>query len=90
MNPVTRNLARQRFELEQDGQIAVAAYELRPGVMTITHVITPPALRGGGLATALAAEVVATARRENLCIAPQCPFMVAYFERHPEIGDLLA
>ena len=87
---VTNNPQRSRFELEQDGQVAVADYDLEGNIMTVTHVIVPPALRGGGLATALAAEVVAHARRENLKIIPQCSFMVAYVQRHPEVKDLLA
>ena len=87
---VTLNSQRSRFELEQDGQAAIADYHLSGDVMTITHVIVPTALRGGGLASALAAEVVAHARREKLRIVPQCSFMAAYFQRHPEAKDLLA
>ena len=87
---VSHNSQRSRFELEQDGQVAVADYDLDGNVMTVTHVIVPPAPRGGGLATSLAAEVVAHARRENLKIIPQCSFMVAYVQRHPEVNDLLA
>jgi predicted GNAT family acetyltransferase len=84
------NLEASRFELEKNGLMAVADFELEPGLLTITHVIVPPSLRGGGIASALAAEVVAHARREGLKVEPQCSFMAAYFARHPEQRDLLA
>lgn len=87
---ITHNSIQNRFESEQNGLIAVADYRLNSGVMTVTHVIVPPALRGGGLATALAEEIVAHARREKIKIEPQCPFMAAYLEKHPETHDVRA
>jgi predicted GNAT family acetyltransferase len=84
------NLEGNRFELEKDGLMAVADFKLKPGLLIITHVIVPPPLRGSGIASALAAEVVAHARREGLKVEPQCSFMAAYFSRHPEQRDLLA
>jgi predicted GNAT family acetyltransferase len=87
---VTLNLAKSRFEVDKDGLIAVADFELEPGFIIVTHVVVPPRIRGGGVASTLAAEVVAYARRENVKIVPQCMFMEQYFQRHPEIADLLA
>ena len=84
MNSITLNSEKSRFELEIDGQIAVADFVLQPGEITITHVIVPPSLRGGGVASRLGAEVVAYSKRENLRIVPQCSFMAAYLERHSE------
>ncbi|HEX9997027.1 MAG TPA: GNAT family N-acetyltransferase [Abditibacterium sp.] len=90
MNPITLNPEKSRFELEKEGQIAVADFVLRPSEMVVTHVIVPQSLRGGGIASQLAAEVVAHARRENLQIVPQCSFMAAYMEKHRETHDLRA
>ncbi len=87
---ITLNTPQSRFESEQNGLVAVADFVLSGSVLTVTHVVVPPSLRGGGVASALAAEIVAHARRENLKIVPQCPFMAAYMERHPETRDLLA
>ncbi len=87
---ITNNPSRSRFQSEKDGQIAVADYHLNGDVMTVTHIIVPPQLRGGGVASALAAQVVAHARRENLKIVPQCSFMAAYLQKHPETHDLRA
>lgn len=87
---ITRNTAKNQFETTRDGQTSVAQYELNGDVMTISHVIVPPELRGQGIASALANFVVQTARAENLKIVPQCPFMATYFARHPDQKDLLA
>ncbi|MBW3635042.1 MAG: N-acetyltransferase [Armatimonadetes bacterium] len=87
---ITNNPIQGRFQCGKDGHIAVADYHLNGVVMTVTHIIVPPELRGGGVASALAAEVVAHARRENLKIVPQCSFMAAYLEKHPEDGDVRA
>ena len=87
---ITLNAQKSRFESDHDGQIAVAEFTLSPGALTVTHVIVPPSLRGGGVASSLAAHVVEHARRENLKIQPQCPFMADWMEKHPETRDLIA
>ena len=75
---------RSQFELEVDGQIAFALYQLRPGQMVFTHVETPPALRGRGVATALATGALAAARVRGLEVVARCPFMAAHIRHHPE------
>ena len=87
---ISLNAQKSRFESENGGQVAVAEFIASPGVLTITHVVVPPPLRGGGVASGLAAHVVEHARRENLKIRPQCPFMAAWMQKHPETSDLLA
>jgi predicted GNAT family acetyltransferase len=90
---VTDNAARQRYELPVGGQIAFADYRRIQGaggpVLVIPHVETPPSRRGGGVAAALMAGIVAHARAEGLKIAPVCPYAVAWFRRHPEAQDRL-
>ena len=89
MNPVIHNSAQNRFEMEVEGQTCLADYRPAPGVWAIFHVETPPELRGRGLATQLAQGIVQLAREENQKIEPICPFMVAYFKRHPHERDVL-
>lgn len=67
---VRRNTVKQRFELEHDGLVSVAAYHEQPGVLEITHVVVPESQRGQGIASHLAAGVVHYARQENLKIRP--------------------
>ena len=87
---VSRNCARNQFEIVVDGQTSVAQYQLDGAQMTITHIVVPPPIEGQGVASALAQFIIQTAREQNLTIVPQCPFMAAYFRRHPDNSDVLA
>ncbi|HWP21028.1 MAG TPA: GNAT family N-acetyltransferase [Burkholderiaceae bacterium] len=87
---VTHDPARQRFEALVDGQLSVADYHLRDGVMHMTHTGVPPSLRGRGIAAALVQEALAHAEREGLKVNPLCSYVRTYMERHPETRKLLA
>ena len=87
---ITRNPDKNQFETVVDGQTAVAQYELSGAQMTITHVIVPKPIEGQGVASALCQFAIETARADDLTIVPQCPFMAAYFRRHPENNDVLS
>ncbi len=54
------------------------------------HTLTPVAMRGQGVASALVERLIADARREGFKVVPKCPFVVAQFERHPEWADVRA
>ena len=86
---VTDNAARQRFELQVEGQLAFADYRKQAGVLVITHVETPPALRGGGVAGRVMQGVLESARAQGLKVDPVCPYAEVYIRRHPEYQDLL-
>jgi len=47
-------------------------------------------LRGRGIAGALVERLVADARREGFKVVPQCPYVVAQFDRHPDWADVRA
>ncbi len=83
------NSKESRFEAEVNGQTAIADCLVHPNEWVVTHVEVPIALRGGGIASQLAAGIVEHARSEKRKIVPMCPFMAAYFERHPEARDVL-
>jgi uncharacterized protein len=55
----------------------------------ITHTFVDPSLRGQGIAGELVAMVVEKAQKEGLKIKPVCTFAGAYFEKHPELNDLV-
>jgi predicted GNAT family acetyltransferase len=86
---VIDNPARQRFELTVEGQIAFADYRRQPGLLIITHVVTPPALRGGGVAGRVMKGVLEWAREAGMKVSPLCPYADAYIRRHPQYQDLL-
>jgi predicted GNAT family acetyltransferase len=62
----------------------------QPDLVVADHTLTPPALRGRGIATVLVEHMVADARREGFKIRPTCPFVVALFNHRPEWSDLRA
>jgi hypothetical protein len=86
---VADNAARNRFELPVGTAVAFADYRRRPGVVEITHVETPPALRGGGVAARLMQGVMESARRTGVKVAPLCSYAQAFVRRHPEYKDLV-
>lgn len=61
-----------------------------PSVVIAEHTGTPVAMRGQGIATVLVERLIADARAEGFGIVPQCPFVEAQFDRHPEWSDLRA
>ncbi len=87
---VTHNEAQSRYELEIEGSVAYSSYVREEDKLVIVHTVTPPALRGRGIASRLVKEMLADVRRQGLKIVPRCSFIVDYFERHPEERDVLA
>lgn len=87
---VRDNPAMSRFELDLDGAVAVAEYELRDGVMVFTHTRTPPELQGRGAASKLIHGALLAARARGLKVRAECSFVVAYLKRHRDFADLEA
>ena len=87
---ITNNLALSRFETVEEGTTAYLSYELFPGIIELQHTIVPRAIEGRGIAARLTDFAVAYARSEGLLIRPVCSYSVRYFERHAELGVLLA
>ncbi|QJU60828.1 N-acetyltransferase [Sphingomonas sp. AP4-R1] len=81
---------RERFEWEVDGHIAYAAYTRAGDVLTLTHTIVPTSISGRGIATRLIGAVMRQVRAQGLKIEPECAFVIAYLQKHPEDADLVA
>ena len=90
MTDVTNNKAKQRYELNVDGSVAFATYRLAPGVVTITHTETPPALRGRGVASQLVRGALELIRADGSKVVAGCGFVVDYLTKHPEFSDIVA
>jgi predicted GNAT family acetyltransferase len=87
---VRNNEADNRYELEVDGQLAIAEYRLRPGRISFTHTEVPDALEGRGIGKRLIKAALDDARAQLLKVVPICAFVKHYIETHPEEQDLLA
>jgi predicted GNAT family acetyltransferase len=87
---VVHSAARRRFELDVDGQTVFTEYRLSPGVMTLFHTLTPPALRGRGLAARVVRAALEFARAEGLKVNPLCWYVNEHIKAHPEFRQLLA
>ena len=87
---VVDNQAKNRFELEENGELAFATYRRSGDVFTIPHVEAAMALRGKGAAGRLMDGIATIARALHYRIKPTCPYAVQWFKRHPEQNDLLA
>ncbi len=80
----------QRYELEVEGVLAFIDYLRDGGKVVMTHAEVPPALRGGGVGSALVKGALALVRERGDKVVPLCPFVARYMQRHPETRDLLA
>lgn len=86
---VRDNPEARRYELEVDGQVAVMTYNLNPPQLMITETLVPEALEGRGLASRLAAAVVADVRARGLVLLPVCPYLAGWLQKHPEHTDVV-
>ena len=69
---------------------AVAYYQTDPdGRLVLTHTEVPFAASGQGIGSRLAEGVFGHARRDGLRLVLRCPFMGAWFARHPDFSDVV-
>ncbi len=87
---VRHNAATGRYEIEIDGHLSVAEYELDGPRMIFTHTLVPPELRGRGIAEQLVRAALDDARAKNRKVVPQCAYVTKFIERHAEYQDLRA
>ncbi|HUG15125.1 MAG TPA: GNAT family N-acetyltransferase [Thermomicrobiales bacterium] len=88
--PVRDNEQARRFELEVDGAVAFAAYRQVGDALEMYSTVTPPALRGRGIASALARAALDSARERGLKVIPTCWFIDQFIRDNPDYRDLLA
>lgn len=90
MSEVTDSKDRSRYELLLDGHTAFAAYRIDGDVVIFTHTIVPPELQGQGVASHLIKAALDDVRAQGRKLVPQCEFVAAYIDKHPEEADLVA
>jgi predicted GNAT family acetyltransferase len=88
--PIRHEPAARRFALDLDGGTAYITYRaIDERVLDFDHTFVPPPLRGGGIASRLAAHALQHARDHGYRVVPSCPFVAAFVNRHPEYRALL-
>ena len=60
----------------------------RDGARVAEHTIVPPEIGGRGIAGKLVDALIADAREQHFKIVPECSYVVAAFEKHPEWAGL--
>ena len=78
------NAAKQRFEMDVDGQLSVLEYTFKNHRLFLTHTEVPPALQSHGLGAKLAHAALEYARQNELTVVAICPFVKEYVDSHPE------
>ena len=81
---VVHNAAKQRFEMDVDGQLSVLEYTFKNHRLFLTHTEVPSALQSHGLRTKLAHAALEYARQNELTVVAICPFVKEYVDSHPE------
>ncbi|MDG4798612.1 GNAT family N-acetyltransferase [Micromonospora sp. WMMD1082] len=87
---VEENPAKHRYEILVDDALAgFVAYLPRGEVLVFTHTEVDPAFQNMGVGAALMRGTLDQVRAQGQRLVPQCPFMAAFIERHPEYADLV-
>ncbi|MDZ7668701.1 MAG: GNAT family N-acetyltransferase [Gammaproteobacteria bacterium] len=73
-----------------DGEAELTFARLRPDLVSADHTEAPESLRGTGAAAALVDRLVDDARQQGFKIIPQCSYVQARYEKHPEWSDVFA
>ncbi|SIN42869.1 GNAT family N-acetyltransferase [Micromonospora cremea] len=90
-NLVEDNPAKNRFEILVDDALAgFSAYLLRGDVVVFTHTEVDQRFQNMGVGGALIRGALDQVRARGGRVVPQCPFVAAYIDKHPEYADLVA
>lgn len=76
--------AARRFNWTVDGHVVYEVFERFPGGIAYVHTIVPKALEGRGIGSAFVRWLMDYAQREGLKVRPDCPFVRAWIDRHPQ------
>lgn len=80
-----------RYDIYVDGiRGGYVEYDVDADVITFTHTVTVPEMRGRGLAGRVVKRALDDARFAGSSVIPQCWYVAQYIDAHPEYADLLA
>lgn len=79
-----------RAHVEGSPAIGRLTWTQQGGVRVAEHTLVPPVIGGRGVAAQLVEALVADARDQGFKVRPECSYVAAAFESHPEWADLRA
>ncbi len=74
----------QRFELEDEGELAFLTFTRRDDTLTLVHTDVPERLEGQGVGTTLVRGALEYIKANHLKVVPRCPFVATHLKRHPD------
>ena len=86
---VTHNEKGRQFEMSVTGGLAVLTYDRTGDRIDLLHTMVPAEDEGNGHGSALVKAAFDHARTAKLQVAPTCPFVKAYVDKHPEVRDIV-
>ena len=69
-------------------EIGRLTWVTRGGSRVAEHTLVPPAIERQGIAARLVEALIADAREQGFKVVPQCSYVAAAFDKHPEWADL--
>lgn len=75
----------ERFYVATHGGEAELRYKVNGGIMSIYHTFVPDSERGKGIAEMLAMAAFESAKERRLKVKPDCPYIVRFLEKHPDL-----
>jgi uncharacterized protein len=87
---VRNDIEQRQYSIrEGDDVVGFAAYEQDGDEIRFVHTEVDPAHRGGGHASALVQAALDDVRANTaLRVVPQCSYVAAWIERHPDYQEL--
>lgn len=93
---VFNDAEQQRYAANVDGELAgFATYRVTPGegeadIVVIPHTEVDDKFGGQGVGAAIVKFALDDIRAQGNLVVPQCPFVAAWINRHPDYADLVA
>jgi predicted GNAT family acetyltransferase len=86
----TAHAGEYRAEVEGSAHVGRLTWVERAGARVAEHTLVPREIGGRGIAARLVEALVADAEQQGFRIVPECSYVAAAFERHPEWKHLRA
>ena len=88
---VRNNTAASRYELVIDDRVVgIADYRVQGDAVLFPHTEVLPSMQGQGLGAILVQGALDDVRGGGRRVVPQCWYVAAFIDDHPEYADLLA